>query len=251
MSTGRAGLQLLASGRDADVYALDHDRVLRRFRRPGHGDPEAEARIMAHVAAHGYPVPRVHDAGGTDLVLDRLHGPTLFESWRTRPWRFDRDAAVLAGLHDRLAAVPAPDWLAPPAHTGRAADAGADAGPDIGAGGDVAGRSVLHLDLHPLNVIVTPDRGPVVIDWTNAAAGDPAFDLARTLVTLGTAEIPGALVRPARRLYVSSLRRHAHADPGPRMADAARDKLADPNNTPAESARLRALLRRSDAAPSA
>lgn len=238
MSAGR-DLPLLASGRDADVYALDHDRVLRRFRHRDHGDPEAEARIMAHVAEHGYPVPRVHDASGTDLVLDRLYGPTLFTAWRARPWLLDRNAAVLAGLHDRLAAVPAPGWLPPPRTRRPEPDPGnGDAGVGAGVG------SVLHLDLHPLNVIVTPDRGPVVIDWTNAAAGDPAFELARTLVTIGTAEIPGVLTRTALRLYVSSLRRHAHADPRPRMADAARDKLEDRNNTPAESARLRALLRR-------
>jgi aminoglycoside phosphotransferase (APT) family kinase protein len=237
VSAGR-DLPLLASGRDADVYALDHDRVLRRFRDRGHGDPEAEAeaRIMAHVAEHGYPVPRVHDATGTDLVLDRLYGPTLLASWRARPWLLDRNAATLAALHDRLAAVPAPGWLPPPRTPRPDADGGS------GGGG---GGSVLHLDLHMLNVIVTPDRGPVVIDWTNAAAGDPALDLARTLATITTVEIPGVLTRTALRLYAGSLRRHAHTDPRPRMADAARAKLEDPNITPAESARLRALLRRS------
>lgn len=45
-----------------------------------------------------------------------------------------------------------------------------------------AGRSrVLHLDLHPFNVLVG-DGGQVtgVLDWANAAAGDPDLDRART-----------------------------------------------------------------------
>ena len=42
-------------------------------------------------------------------------------------------------------------------------------------------RNLLHLDLHPYNVLVD-DAGEVtaVIDWTNAAAGDPRLDAART-----------------------------------------------------------------------
>lgn len=247
------GLPLLASGRDTDVYALDHDRVLRRFRHPDHRDTELEARIMAHAAAHGYPVPRVHDLTPTDLVLDRLHGPTLMQAWQRRPWRIDHHAAILADLHNRLAAVPAPDWLPAP-RTLRESDPAApdDAdGPRAGNADSTAGggNSVLHLDLHPLNVILTADRGPVVIDWTNAASGEPAFELARTLVTIGTAQIPRNAAVAARRLYLAALRRHAHADPGPYMAVAARDKLADPNNTPAETARLHAVIRRARTGP--
>jgi hypothetical protein len=48
----------------------------------------------------------------------------------------------------------------------------------------------LHLDLHPLNVLVDDDGEPTgVIDWANAAAGDPELDRARTwsLLTLDPA----------------------------------------------------------------
>jgi aminoglycoside phosphotransferase (APT) family kinase protein len=55
------------------------------------------------------------------------------------------------------------------------------------------------LDLHPFNVLVDDDGEPTgVIDWANAAAGDPDFDRARTwsLLTLdpaarGLAQHPG------------------------------------------------------------
>ena len=42
-------------------------------------------------------------------------------------------------------------------------------------------RSLLHLDLHPYNVLVDDDGAvTAVIDWTNAAAGDPQLDAVRT-----------------------------------------------------------------------
>src|SRR3954462_5501389 len=42
-------------------------------------------------------------------------------------------------------------------------------------------RRLLHLDLHPFNVLVDEDGEPTgVIDWANAAGGDPELDRART-----------------------------------------------------------------------
>ena len=65
----------LAAGRDADVFGLSGGRVLRRLR---HGVvAEHEVDVMRHVAAAGYPVPRVHDVDGGDIVMDRLDGPTM------------------------------------------------------------------------------------------------------------------------------------------------------------------------------
>ncbi|MFJ5875307.1 MULTISPECIES: phosphotransferase family protein [unclassified Streptomyces] len=74
-------------------------------------------------------------------------------------------------LRDRMHALLAPEWL--PKRFGTA-----------------DGDQVLHLDLHPGNVILTR-RGPVAIDWCNAGAGDPAADVAMTMVTVGSADVPG------------------------------------------------------------
>ncbi|HWT24625.1 MAG TPA: phosphotransferase, partial [Solirubrobacteraceae bacterium] len=57
-----------------------------------------------------------------------------------------------------------------------------------GAGG--GDRRLLHLDLHPFNVVVDDDGRPTgVIDWANAAGGNPELDRARTwsLLTLDPA----------------------------------------------------------------
>src|SRR6478672_1831381 len=46
-----------------------------------------------------------------------------------------------------------------------------------------------HLDLHPLNVIMSPN-GPVVIDWPNARRGDPILDVAVTYALIACGHIP-------------------------------------------------------------
>jgi Ser/Thr protein kinase RdoA (MazF antagonist) len=73
---------------------------------------------------------------------------------------------VLADLHRRLHALDAPPWL--PHH------------PD---GGD----RIVHLDLHPLNVLYGPN-GPVLIDWPNAARGRAETDLAQTWLIIAASD---------------------------------------------------------------
>jgi len=62
---------------------------------------------MAHARAHGYPVPRVYQWTSTDMVMDRLDGPSMLADLVRRPWRLVRHARTLAELHRRLHAIPA------------------------------------------------------------------------------------------------------------------------------------------------
>ena len=153
---------LLARGEDADVFAVDAARVLRRYRkRPV---PEREVAIMRYVRERGYPVPRVFDVRGPDLTLERVEGPTMLDDLSRRPWGFRTHARTLARLHRELHAIAAPDFLR----------------------GE--GDAILHLDLHPANVMLAR-RGPVVIDWANAARGDAPLDVALTAVVLAGAPV--------------------------------------------------------------
>ena len=112
---------------------------------------------MAHVAEHGYPVVRVLAAAGSDLVLERLAGPTMLEALASAQLDVRDAARALADLHAQLHAIP-------------------------GLGPDHAER-ILHLDLHPENVVLTP-RGAVVIDWRNARDGVPDLDAAMSALIL-------------------------------------------------------------------
>src|SRR5256885_9035859 len=93
---------LLASGRDADVFACGHDLVVRRSRKGR--SMEREARVMSYLTGHGYPVPRVEDvrADGSELVMERIAGPTMLQVLSRQPWTLGDNAALLATLHRRL-----------------------------------------------------------------------------------------------------------------------------------------------------
>lgn len=52
--------------------------------------------------------------------------------------------------------------------------------------------SVIHLDYHPYNILLTDDGAPFVIDWTNVRIFDYRFDLAWTLLLTSTYDNPEA-----------------------------------------------------------
>jgi len=217
-------MQPLASGRDAEVYDAGAALVLRRYRGPR--DTVREGAVMHHARAHGVPVPLVHEVTTTDMVMERVDGPTLLDWALRRPVpRLRRAAHLLADLHARVAAVPAPAWLPAPL-------------------GD--GDSLIHLDLHPLNVLMSA-RGPVIIDWTNAARGPAAADVAMTWVIMATSEIPGGTVlrtaaQLVRRLFVRRfLDRAGRAEAVALLPAVAAARLADRNVTDRERVAVRRL----------
>jgi aminoglycoside phosphotransferase (APT) family kinase protein len=82
------------------------------------------------------------------------------------------------------------------------------------------GDRLLHGDFHPANLLRT-DEGCVVIDWTSGTSGDPAADVARTVLLAGGGTLPddaSALIRaiaPSLRRFLvrGYLRAYAGAAP--------------------------------------
>ena len=218
-------MELLAQGRDCDVFDRGDGTVLRRSRTDH--DQAGEARVMGHVAEHGYPVPAVHEVSddGRDMVMAKVAGPTMLQALERRPWQGRAIGRRLAELLLALHAIPAPDGL--------------------GALRD--GDALLHFDLHPMNVILSPG-GPVVIDWTNAVRGAPGYDAARAWALMACAEgdVSGLLrlaVGQVRRRLVEGFvdavgRDEARAG----LAYAVELTLLDPNISTAEKARMQALV---------
>ena len=146
---------------------------------------------MDYARSRGYPVPRARAQSDTEIVMDRLEGVTMLDDIGRRPWRIERHARTLAELLRRLHALEAPAWLPTPL-------------------GD--GDALLHLDLHPDNVILT-DNGPVVIDWPNAARGPAGADVAHTWIVLAcsgptTGAYRRALSAAGRRVFTRLFLRH-------------------------------------------
>lgn len=221
--------QLIASGRAADVYDLGDGTVLRRYRDDGH-DLDYEARVMRHVASHGVRVPEVVTAEGRDLVMERIDGVTLLDALTERPAGILKAGRLVAELQAQIAEVEAPGWMMPPGWTGSESDA--------------IGQRVLHLDLHPMNVMIT-DSGPVLIDWTNAAGGPPGFDAAMTYVLVASYEATELQEQVFQRVFLLLFRRaRGNGLITPFLAAACDHRLADRNVTPGERERVAALRRR-------
>jgi aminoglycoside phosphotransferase (APT) family kinase protein len=149
-----------------------------------------------------------------DLVIDLVEGPTLLH-WLLEVPTLDRAQEVgttLADLHHALHLVPPLD------------------------GGN---GCLLHLDLHPDNVLLSA-AGPVVIDWTNATSGPAALDVAMTWVIIG----PFVAGGDARGIaLLDQFLRLAGRDGARReLPEAAARRLADPNLAEHELAAVRRLL---------
>jgi aminoglycoside phosphotransferase (APT) family kinase protein len=216
--------ELIGTGRSADVYAYGELQVLRRYRTAR--DTEREAAVMEYARSRGYPVPAAMALNDTDMVMDRLNGSTMLSDLTRRPWLVPRHASTLAALHRRLHAISAPEWL--PAPLGE-------------------GSSLLHLDLHPDNVMLS-QQGPVVIDWPNAARGDGAADVAHTWIVIATSLPPTGLYRRAvslagRKAFLGLFLRGVDR-PGAeaRLAEAGAYRLANRNLPEAELESIRKLL---------
>jgi len=160
----------IGRGRSADVFLLAHDRVLRRYR-DGH-DAASEAAVMQYLSSLGYPVPEVYDVSGPDIVMARLDGATMLHTLGRQPWRIGELASLLATLQRRLHAI-APLASMPTRFGER--------------------ESVLHLDFHPDNVMLT-SAGPMVIDFASASAGPCGADVAQSWIIMATSTIPGSLI---------------------------------------------------------
>jgi aminoglycoside phosphotransferase (APT) family kinase protein len=225
--------KLLASGRDGDIFELGDDGTLVLWRTRDGRSLASEARILEHVHAAGLPVPKVHElrADDTELVMERIHGPTMVQAFAKAPWKLRSHSRVLADLNNRVHEVDGPSWL--------------DQLPD---GGD----RLVHLDIHPLNVIYSP-TGPVLIDWTNASRGCWQTDVAHTWLIIASADVSeeGFLARlggPVKTLVakwvVDEFDRDAIV---PYLRPVADERAQDRNMHPSEIAAMYRIVEREEA----
>jgi tRNA A-37 threonylcarbamoyl transferase component Bud32 len=189
---------LLTSGTRADVYALDDGRVLRRYR--SGASAADEVAIVRQVTAHGYPAPEVYWAHGPEIVMERFHGPTLLQAMAAEEVTFGEAAAILADLHSRLHAIPAP-------------------------GSDTGGDVVVHLDLHPGNVILV-DHEPCLVDWSCARGGTAELDVATTALIIAEVVADGENeYSDAARAFLVAFLGETDVDPRPALPAAARHRI--------------------------
>ena len=205
------GLQKIAEGREAEMFAWGDGKILRLMRG---SDPSERARmerdvlVLKGAAERGLRVPAVYgtaeEMGRPGVIMERIDGPDLLTLIGRQPWKVWWVGGINGRAHAAMHEVVAPSELestrdqitrhlkqsplVPPAVAEVALKALADL-PE--------GDRLSHGDFHPANILMDGDE-PVIIDWSNVSRGDPAADIARTLVILKSGEPPPGTPLPLK-----------------------------------------------------
>ncbi|GHO85851.1 phosphotransferase family protein [Dictyobacter formicarum] len=190
--SGTPTVSALRGGFDMAMWRVEHEGqtyALRVFRSGAHEDCEHERIVMEAAHAAGLPVPEVHRAGiwqdRPALLISWLSGRTLEDELRARPWRLWSLGIAFGRTQAAINAVPAPAlhrqqseaWLA---WHGADEPVLQDRLRQLSSGR----QALLHLDYHLRNVLTDGKQITGIVDWTNARAGDPRADAARTISIL-------------------------------------------------------------------
>ena len=208
----------IAHGRTADVYDWDATHVLKLF----HNwfpleDIRYEFKMARAVHASGVKAPAVGEIiqleGRSGLIYERVAGESMLTMFQRRPWRVVQFARIFGSLHAQMHAsvfeadVPALhgkiryrierlDMLPAPLRTALL-DA-LHALPEA--------DRVCHGDFHPANVLIA-GKDANIIDWIDAARGNPLADVARTTIILigavESAQVSRRLLKMLVRLFHS------------------------------------------------
>ena len=199
--TQQDALERIAEGREAEIFARDDGTVLKLYREGASPEqPAHEAAAMEAAAEAGAPVPASHGVttamGRPGLIMERVDGLDLLTQIGKKPWTIFPAGSAMGRAHAALHAAQAPASLPVIKQVMPGLIRESTLVPDDLGGFAIEALSRLpdgdrlcHGDYHPANVIMTA-KGPIVIDWPNAAAGDPHADVARTVLTLRIAQVP-------------------------------------------------------------
>lgn len=183
---------LIGTGRTAEVFAWSEDRVLKLFMEwCPHSWIEREERFSRVIYESGLPVPAVEDIievdGRKGIIFERVEGNLMLEEIGAKPSEATHYAEILAELHTSIHSHEMPDLPSLRDMIERNIRQAKTLSDEertralhvLNQRKD--GTSLCHYDLHPMNVIMSPQK-PIIIDWMSACQGNPHADIARTLL---------------------------------------------------------------------
>ena len=232
---------LVVRGRNADVYLMNDTQVLRRLHTGALTYPNVD--ILLHLNALGFPTARVIEADGTDLVMERLHGPNLLQALDAGEVTLAEGVRILLDLHAALHALPVPqhhqDTLNPAETAGAVSTGRASRGAPGGLGAPTSvtasrhGPSMVHLDLHPGTILLTA-TGPQLVDWESAQLGSGDLDLATTALVFAEVVADGNEYALAAHRMLRHFAREAGPTFGRHLTEAASIRGSQTNVDPVE-----------------
>jgi aminoglycoside phosphotransferase (APT) family kinase protein len=211
-------------GADTLVWCIEYGSqrfALRVFRSDQAAMMRREIIAMTAAGSVDLPVPEVHVAGLWEdrpvLLLRWMPGRPLKHELAASHWRSWEYGRALGRTQAAIHRVPAPIDLLHPVSWVEWSNPDEPLRDRLLA--LAAGReALLHLDLHPMNVLAERGQISAVLDWANARAGDPRADLARTASILRFGPLDGIsspLSRVLRRTFEVGWRRGYRQLAGP------------------------------------
>ena len=180
----------IARGNTSDVWAWS-DQTVVKVLRPGIPDHWAtlEAEIVARVQAAGLPVPSTEGViefdGRPGIVLERIEGVSMWERMRADPGSVPGLIRQLIDLQTQVQATAMPELASMNVRLRtKISEASQLSLEDRHTAQGLLeqlprGDALCHGDFHPANIILT-ERGPMILDWFDAATGEATADLVRS-----------------------------------------------------------------------
>lgn len=187
----------LGAGKEAEIYAYQPGWVVKLTRwRRDHAPARREEAILRALGPTGLApaangVVQIDERWG--VVMERIEGAPLFERLAA-PGGVDEVLEVMVRLHRRMHELAAPSALSPLKDRLIRNITG------TGLLDEPTRRRLLdliptlpdrdrlcHGDFHPFNILGTGDNARIV-DWLDSNAGDPAADVCRTFVLIGSVQ---------------------------------------------------------------
>lgn len=194
---------MIGEGRTAQILRISNTRVLKLYEsRFSHAWVERAASTARFVTDAGVASPEVFDIvrqdGRSGIEMEFIPGGTLFDALLQEPKSATHLGESLARLHVSIHALSIEGLPSRNEHIGRTIEVAQPLSESERQAALLAlleltsGSSLLHGDLHPANVMITPDGEVLAIDWDGAMSGPPASDVARASFLLDSwAPAPG------------------------------------------------------------
>lgn len=196
--------KMINQGRTAEVFEIGNQQILKLFRKDfPEQSIDKEHFVAGKINYCGVPAPRLFGKterdGRIGLIYEYIQGFSMMGLMMRKPWNILRFARQMAEIHSEIHRKNA-DGLPRQKEQleffiEKAEQLSIDERSRIievlrGLGD---GTNLCHGDFHPDNILLTSSGEPYVIDWMTATGGNPAGDVARTVVILKFSKAPSHL----------------------------------------------------------
>ena len=202
--------QLIGEGNTAEVFFWGETEILKLFRQkfPREG-AEREYNVSKAVEKHGLPVPKVGQMieieNRVGIIYEKIEGTSMLTQIMKHPMSSAVYARQMADLHSKMHECKILDmpkyketieWNI--RHTDRLTEKQRLFILDL-LEKLPQGEALCHGDFHPGNIMSSSKRA-VVLDWMTATSGDPAADVARTILLLRDGALPEKMPKPMKSI---------------------------------------------------